>query len=106
MLSGLGTPTGISVAFSDPFEAVLTFPQAMNTGSVPATTDFTLEIDGLPSSCDSVTWVDSTHLKLVSDSSDDPHGIDVEYNPGVNPLENAGQTESYGAFGPINCPRT
>ena len=100
VVSGLDDPTGTEDSDGTFGTMSITFPQAMNTSIVPVDTELPSTWNGSPISVgdyDSVTWLNSTTLKIEFDGSGFTSPAVLTYNPGATPIETA-TGDPYGSW--------
>ena len=88
-------PTFVSAGTNDTDEVVLTYSEALDTGSQPATSAFTVEVGGVGRGVDTV-GISSSAVTLTLASAFRPgDALTVSYaKPGSNPIQDAANNEA------------
>ena len=88
-------PTFVSAGTNDTDEVVLTYDEALDTGSQPATSAFTVEVGGVGRGVDTVAISGSAVTLTLASAFRPGDALTVSYaKPGSNPIKDAANNEA------------
>ncbi len=94
LLAPDGTPPSLTAATVNGATLTLSYSEALDTGSVPATSDFTPKVDGVARGVSTVNVAGSTATLTLTSPVVSTDTVTIDYTPGTNKIRDLAQNNA------------